>query len=199
MNIKIPRRARRSMTPGIDHLESRQLLSMGVIPVHGPGPVHHHFPITRAAVVGHVHAEHTRTSAKPAVSALASTVPSFNIVPSPTITRSSLSAIARISDTDIWAVGNTQPFNTGDDVTLAEHFNGTSWTSVAIPNPGPFGSVLSGVAAAATNNVWAVGSSFATNNVGEPQPQHADRALQRDGLERRRRPQLRRAGACSMP
>ena len=98
-----------------------------------------------------------------------SPVSGFKIVPSPTITRSSLNAIARIADNDIWAVGNTSPFS-GGDTTLAEHFNGTSWTVVATPNPGPFGSVLSGVAAAATNNVWAVGSSFADNSFGEPDP-----------------------------
>jgi hypothetical protein len=112
------------MTLGVDHLESRQLLT--------------------------------------------GSVPSFSIVPSPTITRSSLQAVARISDTDIWAVGNTQPFNTGDVVTLAEHFNGTSWTSVPIPNPaGGFGGVLSGVAAVAGNNVWAVGHSVSLDSFGE--------------------------------
>jgi hypothetical protein len=174
MNIKILRRARRSMTPGIDRLESRKMLSTGVVPMHGPGPnpIHHHFPGTRAAMVAHVLAGHKVTYAAPAVSPLAvpvsSTVPSFNIVPSPTITRSSLSAIATIADNDIWAVGNTQPFNTGDDVALAEHFNGTSWTSVAIANPGGFGGVLSGVAAIASNNVWAVGSSGFDNSSGEP-------------------------------
>jgi len=123
MNMKQTNRALRSMTPGIDQLESRQMLS---------------------------------------------TVPGFNIFPSPVIARSSLNAIARISDTDIWAVGNTQPFDTGDDVTLAEHFNGTSWTAVAIPNPGGFGGVLSGVAAVASNNVWAVGSSGFDNSSGQP-------------------------------
>lgn len=124
MNIKNLRRARHSMTPGIDHLESRQMLT-GI-------------------------------------------VPSFSIVPSPTITRSGLNAVARISDNDIWAVGNTQPFNTGDVVTLAEHFNGTSWTSVPIPNPaGGFGGVLKGVAAVASNNVWAVGNSVSVNSLGE--------------------------------
>jgi hypothetical protein len=123
MNIEKHRRARRSMTLDIDHLESRQMLT--------------------------------------------GSVPSFSIVPSPTITRSGLHAVARISDNDIWAVGNTQPFNTGDVVTLAEHFNGTSWTSVSIPNPGGFGGVLSGVAAVASNNVWAVGNSVSLNNFGE--------------------------------
>ncbi len=61
----------------------------------------------------------------------------------------------------------SSPFSGGDDVTLAEHFNGTSWTVVATPNPGEFGGVLSGVAAVATNNVWAVGSSVSDNSFGE--------------------------------
>ncbi len=47
--------------------------------------------------------------------------------------------------------------------------NGTSWTSVSIPNPtGGFGGVLSGVAAVASNDVWAVGSSGFDNSQGAP-------------------------------
>jgi hypothetical protein len=173
MNTKIPRRARRSITPGIDHLEPRQMLSTGVPPVHDPRPepIHHHHPMTRGVEVKHVHAGHKATSAMPAVSQVAvpavTALPSFNIVPSPTITRSQLSAIARISDTDIWAVGHIQPNGSADVVTLAENFNGTSWTAVATPNSGSIGGELNGVAAVATNNVWAVGSSFSTDSSGD--------------------------------
>jgi hypothetical protein len=173
MNIKNQRRARRSMTLGINHLESRQMLT-GVVPVHGavPLPRHRHLPIARAVVVGHVHTGDTATSAKPAVFPLAapdvSSVPSFRIVPSPTITRSGLKAVARISDNDIWAVGNTQHFNTGDVVALAEHFDGMSWTSVSIPYPASgFGGELSGLAAVASNNVWAVGYSVYLDSFGD--------------------------------
>jgi hypothetical protein len=149
------------------------MLSTAAMPVHGPEPIHHHhrFPIHRAAEFGRVRAGHDGKSSTPAVSPLAvpaaSTVPGFNIVPSPTIARSSLAAVTTISDTDVWAVGHIQPVSNADDVTLAEHFNGKSWTTVATPNPGTFGSELSGVAAVATNDVWAVGSTFATDGSGD--------------------------------
>jgi len=43
------------------------------------------------------------------------------------------------------------------DVTLAEHFNGTSWSVVRTPTLFASGSQLTGVAAVASNDVWAVG------------------------------------------
>src|SRR5581483_11053275 len=102
----------------------------------------------------------------------------FDIVPTPTVTRSFLNATALIADSDIWAVGFTSPFN-GPDATLAEHFNGTSWTVVATPNPaGTVGSQLSGVAAVSSNNVYAVGESATItqfgNTVLEPLIEHFD-------------------------
>jgi len=44
------------MTPGIDQLESRQMLSMAAMPVHGAELIHHPLPIHRAAVVRPVQA-----------------------------------------------------------------------------------------------------------------------------------------------
>src|SRR5215469_13406243 len=68
-----------------------------------------------------------------ATPATSSATPGFAVVPSPTVTRSFLNATTLIADSDIWAVGFTSPFS-GPDATLAEHFNGTSWTVVATPN-----------------------------------------------------------------
>ena len=56
------------MTPGIDHLEPRQMLSTDVMPVHGPEPIHPRFPIHREAMFRSVHAVHKGTSSTPAVS-----------------------------------------------------------------------------------------------------------------------------------
>jgi len=89
----------------------------------------------------------------------------LHVVPSPVITNSCLSGAAVISSADMWAVGDTgtatgcNPFQTvgGSSAsfqTLAEHFNGTSWSVVPAP---ALNAALSGVAGAAGNNVWAVG------------------------------------------
>ena len=59
---------RRALTPGIDQLESRQMLSTVIIPVFGPGPVHRRPPLTHTGVVGQVQAGQQVASAQPAVS-----------------------------------------------------------------------------------------------------------------------------------
>jgi len=111
------------MVPGIDHLESRQLLS----------------------------------AATPATST------SLSVVPSPSVT-GTLVATAAIADNDIWAVGRG-----GAPGTLAEHFDGTSWSVVPTP-PLPSGGIngpggqFFGVAAAASNDVWAVGFKIGPDN-----------------------------------
>jgi hypothetical protein len=170
MTRRIARSSRRLAIQGVDQLETRQLMSAGSLPVHGPVPVHHHHRPHHTAMVGSVHAMNRGPSPmadQAPGTGLAPSTPGFQVVPSPTITRSNLTAITTITDNDIWAVGFTSPFS-GTDATLAEHFNGTSWTAVATPNPAvTVGAQLSGVAAAASNNVWAVGENVTINSLGE--------------------------------
>jgi hypothetical protein len=69
-----------------------------------------------------------------------------------------LTGVAAVSATDVWAVG--EYFNNTDvGQTLIEHWDGAAWTVVPSPNPGGpgNGNFLSGVAATAAANVWAVG------------------------------------------
>jgi hypothetical protein len=49
MNSRIPDRSRRTMTPALDRLESRQLLSTMLLPVHGAMPAHHHHELAPTA------------------------------------------------------------------------------------------------------------------------------------------------------
>ena len=51
-----------------------------------------------------------------------------------------------------WAVG----YLPGDSGTasLIAHWNGSAWKRVTSPNPGPDGTLLSGVAAVTANNAW---------------------------------------------
>jgi hypothetical protein len=67
---------------------------------------------------------------------------------------------AVISPNDVWAVGFQNVNN--HDRTLAEHWNGTSWSLAATINVGSSHNDLFGVSGIATNNVWAVGA-YETN------------------------------------
>jgi hypothetical protein len=62
-----------------------------------------------------------------------------------------LNAVAVVSATNVWAVGNS-----GFNQTLIEHWNGTSWSIVKSPSPAS-GDDLRGVAAVSASNVWATG------------------------------------------
>ena len=65
-------------------------------------------------------------------------------------------AVSADAANDIWAVGYS------NDVTFAEHYDGTKWSMVPTPNVGTGANSLGGVVALAPNNVWAVGFSTAT-------------------------------------
>ena len=69
----------------------------------------------------------------------------------------SLKAVTALAANDVYAVGNTNDFQT-TVLTLVEHYNGTAWSIVSSPNTRQYSS-LSAVTALAANNVWAVGSS----------------------------------------
>lgn len=80
----------------------------------------------------------------------------------------SLQGVAAIAADDVWAVGGTYDASTQVGDTLAEHWNGTSWSIVPTPNPNPVThppfAELDSVAATASNDVWAVGAYY--NNYG---------------------------------
>ena len=70
-----------------------------------------------------------------------------------------------VSSSDVWAVGY-QYSQSGLLKSIVEHFDGTAWTAVANPNPGNahrcrdsayVGTVLQGVTAISSQDVWAVG------------------------------------------
>jgi hypothetical protein len=78
-----------------------------------------------------------------------------------------LFAVAATSPTNAWAVGEfeyTSPDGILRTKTLTEHWDGTAWTAVPSPNPGP-NSVLFAVAATSPTNAWAIGN-FVTKRDG---------------------------------
>ncbi len=63
-----------------------------------------------------------------------------------------------VSDTDIWAVGSWGN-TTGDFNVLAQHFDGSAWTTFSIPTPGGLDQ-LHDVFAIAGDDVWAAGEYY---------------------------------------
>lgn len=94
---------------------------------------------------------------------------SHSPTPSPNEQYSHFLGVAAISAADVWAVGEYDslagtytPLHRG----VTAHWNGVSWSLVPTPAVGPSGTTLTGVAGAASNDVWAVGYS---STYGTPQ------------------------------
>jgi hypothetical protein len=70
-----------------------------------------------------------------------------------------LKGVSAVSANDVWVAGYNQwPYNEGYlYAPLTYHWNGASWSLV--PNPGTTNETLSGVAAIAANDAWAVGDN----------------------------------------
>jgi serine/threonine-protein kinase len=80
-------------------------------------------------------------------------------VPSPSpgpATSDLLNGVTALSATSAWAVGEVIDGDHGK--TLILHWDGTRWTQVPSPSPGPFSNELFGVAATSANDAWAVGA-----------------------------------------
>jgi hypothetical protein len=114
--------------------------------------------------------------------AQAAATTTWTVVPSPSpgtgVFNALLASVSAISASDAWAVGiDNSPCahapSTGaamtaaaacDDHTLAEHWDGSSWTAVPTPNRPGGGNDFNAVAAIAPDDVWAVGSSDNANH-----------------------------------
>jgi hypothetical protein len=85
---------------------------------------------------------------------------SWSVVNSPNVGTFSnqLNAVAVVSATDIWAVGDANSLQQ----TLTEQWNGTSWNVVSSPTVGSQ-SLLFGVAVVSATDIWAVGNTFNTS------------------------------------
>jgi len=88
----------------------------------------------------------------------------WSVIPSPNPrtgagTTDELTAIAGTSASDLWAVGffGTDIFN----ALLFEHWNGTAWSLIKVPNAGTEGSQLRAITAVSGTDVWAAGETLA--------------------------------------
>ncbi len=84
--------------------------------------------------------------------------------------RNVLTGIAAIAPNDIWAVGYFVYLSTDLYQTLADHWDGSTWTVVPTPNLGAGNNVLTAVTVIGPNDVWAVGYWTPNNIAGKAQP-----------------------------
>ena len=79
-------------------------------------------------------------------------------LPDPAFTPASGNSISADSASDIWVVGST--INAAETTAPeALHYNGTTWTVVAMPEPSQSSGTLSAVTAISPGNAWAVGEA----------------------------------------
>jgi hypothetical protein len=82
----------------------------------------------------------------------------WRIVPSPNGgSFNTLEAVDVLSANNAWAVGSY--FNGSDRLILAEHWNGSTWSVVPVPQPAEGSGFLYDVEAISENDVWAVGNA----------------------------------------
>jgi hypothetical protein len=80
--------------------------------------------------------------------------------------------VSAVSANDVWAVGSYLSERRRGNFPLTEHWDGTAWSIVPAPSPGPE-YVFSSVTALAPDDVWAVGLSV-NGLVGGPLAEHCD-------------------------
>jgi Phosphoesterase family len=93
--------------------------------------------------------------------------------PQPGSVRDMLSGASALSPADVWAVGSQEGGN-GLLETLAEHWNGHSWTVVPTPDPGPSGNQLYAVDAVGPGDVWAAGQQLGRHAPDQGLVEHWD-------------------------
>jgi len=107
---------------------------------------------------------------------------SWEVVPSPSPetgpqATDTLVAVAALGPGDAWAVGEADPQQglprTEAARVIVEHWDGTAWSVVDAPSPSSFESGLTGVAAIAADDVWAVGFEV-EGTIAKPLAEHWD-------------------------
>jgi hypothetical protein len=79
--------------------------------------------------------------------------------PQPGSVRDMFFAASALSPSDVWVVGDQEGRN-GLFETLAEHWDGNSWSVIPTPDPGSSGNHLYAVDAVSPDDVWAVGQQL---------------------------------------
>jgi hypothetical protein len=101
----------------------------------------------------------------------------WSVVPSPTIGNydNNLTAVSAASATDAWAVGAYYaPSNTNILVSMAEHFDGKTWTEFPLSNVGPNQNTLVAVSELPSGHAWAAGFYINAEYAQQTLIQHYD-------------------------
>jgi len=93
--------------------------------------------------------------------------------PQPGSVRDMLHSATASSPSDVWVVGDQEGQN-GKFETLAEHWEGHSWTVAQTPNPGSTGNHLYAIDAVSANNVWAAGMQLSGDSPDQALVEHWD-------------------------
>jgi hypothetical protein len=93
--------------------------------------------------------------------------------PTPGLLGYELTGVAAVSGHDVWAVGVGDVASQlgGTAKTLALHWNGTTWNSVATPHPNPYDALNSVTSIPSTTDLWAVGTTTA-RSIQQPLTEH---------------------------
>ena len=100
----------------------------------------------------------------------------WNAIPNPASAQQGggLNGLTAVSPTDLWAVGQ-QTDASGTLVPLAEHWDGSSWSTVPVPAPaGSKDTALNAVYADSATDAWAVGSWTDATGMTLPLAEHWD-------------------------
>ena len=88
-----------------------------------------------------------------------------------------LPGVAEVTSSDVWAVGSYELSGEDIDHPLAQHFDGTRWQTVDVPEPGgKHGGGLSDVAVAAADDIWR-SATYDQGGLSHGYFQHWDRDL----------------------
>jgi len=96
---------------------------------------------------------------------------SIATIPQPGAVRDMLFGASALSPSDVWVVGDQEGQNNKFE-TLAEHWDGSSWTVIPTPDPGSSGNQLYAVDAVSTDNVWAAGMQLSGDSPDQPLVEH---------------------------
>jgi Phosphoesterase family len=91
--------------------------------------------------------------------------------PQPGSVRDMLFGATALSPSDVWVVGDQEGKN-GKFDTLAEHWDGSSWTVVPTPDPGSAGNHLYAIDAVSADNVWAAGMQLSGDSPDQGLVEH---------------------------
>lgn len=88
--------------------------------------------------------------------------PTWHTITTPDVGHATFTGLAAISGDDVWVVG-AREVSAAYSANLAEHWNGTTWSVIPVPNVLSATNGLAGIAAISSDDVWAVGESFDYN------------------------------------